>query len=71
MENLLQTGFERNILWKMANRHTYDIVKSTTTSKTGHYEGKCILENHLQKVGIELNSNFQLFHRYFFSKVCY
>ena len=34
-----------------------------------HYEGKCIFENHLKKVDTELNSNFQLHHRYFFSKV--
>ena len=33
-----------------------------------HCEGKCIFKNHLRKVDTELNSNFQLHHRYFFSK---
>ena len=36
--------------------------------KNRHCEGKCIFENHLYKVGIELNSNFQLHHRYLFLK---
>ena len=57
MENLLRTGFERRILWKMVN----DILHI-------HCEGKCIFKNHLRKVDTELNSNFQLHHRYFFSK---
>ena len=31
-------------------------------------EGKCIFKNHLRKVDTELNSNFQLHRRHFFSK---
>ena len=37
--------------------------------KNRHCEGKCIFENHLKKVETERNSNFQLHHRYFLSKV--
>ena len=44
---------------------------STALSKNRHCEVKCILENYRQKVDIELDSNFQPIHRYFFSKVCY
>ena len=45
--------------------------KKKPKKKTRHYEGKCIFENHLKKVDTELNSDFQLLHRHFFSKVCY
>ena len=40
-------------------------------SKNRHCEGKCIFENHRLEVVIELNNNFYLLHRYFFSKSCY
>ena len=71
-EKLLRIGFESRILWKMANRHSYDkeiSLKSTALSKNADCKGKGIFENHWSNV--DSNSNFQLLHRYFFSKGFY
>ena len=43
-------------------------MKSTALSKNRHCEGRCVFENHWSKVDNELNSDFQLLHRYFFLK---
>ena len=62
------------LLWKTfceLNLKTEFYKKWRTDILNLHCEGKCIFDNHLRKVDTELNSNFQLHHRYFFSKVCY
>ena len=61
---LRKTSCELNLKREFYKKWQTDILNI-------HCERKCIFENHLRKVGTELNSNSQLHYRYFFSKVCY
>ena len=71
---VLRIFLRTTLLWKTfceLNLKTEFYKKWRTDILNLHCEGKCIFDNHLRKVDTELNSNFQLHHRYFFSKVCY
>ena len=71
---VLRIFLRTTLLWKTfceLNLKTEFYKKWRTDILNLHCEGKCIFDNHLRKVDTELNGNFQLHHRYLFSKVCY
>ena len=75
MKNLLQTGFDRRIIRKMKNRHSYcnkEISWSRHLFQRTDVERESVnLRTINWKLTLNLIVNFQLLHRYFCSKVCY
>ena len=71
MENLVRTGFERRILRKMANRHSYhkEMSYRQLFQRTEIVREKVYLRTKVYRSKVDSNSKFQLLHRYFFSKV--
>ena len=55
---LWKTSCELNLKREFYKKWRTDILNI-------HFEGECIFENHLKKVDTDLNSIFQLHHRYF------